>query len=63
MESFGSTVRMLPLIRTKSAFVADGVDAVCAKQDVERLSRRIARVKRVLRDRVVSVKGTSVVMG
>ena len=62
MESFASTVRMVPLIRTKSAFVGGGAGAVWVKEDVERLSRRMARDKRALRDRANSVTGTPVVM-
>jgi hypothetical protein len=62
MESFTSTVRMVPLIRTKSAFVAGGADAVWVREDAERLSRRIAVDKRALLDRATSVIGTPVVI-
>ena len=62
MESFASTVRMVPLIRTKSAFVVGLGDAVWVRLDAERLSRRIARETRALRDRANSVTGTPIVM-
>src|SRR6266700_6574237 len=61
-ESFASTVRMVPLISTMSAFVAGGADAVCVGHDWERLRSRTARDKSALRDRAISVTGTPVVI-
>jgi hypothetical protein len=53
---------MVPLISTRSAFVAGGADAVCVRQDVERLRSRTARDKSALRHRAISVTGTPVVI-
>jgi len=62
MESFASTVRMVPLINMMSAFVGDGAAAIWVRQEMERLSVRTAGDKNALRGGAILIKGTPVVI-